>query len=556
MRHDRSLRLGEGGFQRAPATGQLSLGGAPGEQAVSPGLRVLALHVPVLPLQRIARLREPAGGPGGALGGPQPVAVADEGRVVACDAAARETGVRAGQTLAEALAACGRLLVVPHAPAADLAALRGLAEALLAIAPSVEVSAPDALLLDASAAHLLGGGPRLDQEEPELKLAQRARSIAAGLGYAVRAAVATGRGPARALARHGAADLLRVPPGEEARALSRLPLVALGLGAAVEERLRAVGVDDVGGLARLPAEGLALRFGQAGAAAVRLARGEDATRLVPYVPETLPEEAIELEGPAESVEPVLFVLARIAERVAARLAGRSLGASRLTLTLKLDPRGEERLSLPLAQPSASAARWLPPLRERLLLLRLPGAVTGVRLTAVEVARLAEAQLAFGDRPEVATALDAVLVRLAGRLGEGAVLAAEPVERYRPEAAWRTVPFRPPKAGAGGFADEEAEVIKVGAAGAMPAGSGQRPTRLLTTPQLVVATGEGGRVTALRLGARAHAVRSFEGPERIAGEWWSAPFDRDYYRASVEGLGDCWIYRDGADGRLWLHGFFD
>ena len=550
MRHDRSIRLGEGTPPRAAAR-QLSLGGGPGEQVVSPGLRVLALHVPSLPLQRIARLREPAGGPGSGLAGPPPVAVADEGRVVACDAAAREAGVRAGQTLAEALAACGRLLVVPHAPAADLAALRGLAEALLAIAPSVEVAAPDALLLDASAAHLLGGGPG----EAELKLAARARSIAAGLGYAVRAAVATGRGPARALARHGAADLLRVPPGEEARALSPLPLAALGLGAAVEERLRAVGVDDVGGLARLPAEGLALRFGQAGAAAVRLARGEDATRLAPYVPETLPEEAIELEGPAESVEPVLFVLARIAERVAARLAGRCLGASRLTLTLKLDPRGEERLSLPLAQPSASAARWLPPLRERLLLLRLPGAVTGVRLTAVEVARLAEAQLAFGDRPEVATALDAVLARLSGRLGEGAVLAAEPVERYRPEAAWRTVPFRPPRAGAGGFADEVAEVVKVG--GALPRpDAGGRPTRLLTTPQLVVATGEGGRVTALRLGARAHAVGSFEGPERIAGEWWSAPFDRDYYRASVEGLGDCWIYRDGADGRLWLHGFFD
>jgi protein ImuB len=563
MRHDRSLRLGEGGFQRATATGQLSLGGSPVEQAVSPGLRVLALYVPSLPLQRFARLREPAVGPGLRLGeplaDPRPVAVADEGRVVACDAAAREAGVRAGQTLAEALSACGRLLVVPHAPAADLAALRGLAEALLAIAPAVEVAAPDALLLDASAAHLLGGGPRLGSaEEPELRLAARARSIAAGLGYAVRAAVATGRGPARALARHGAADLLRVPPGEDVRALSPLPLAALGLGPAVEERLRTVGVADVGGLARLPAEGLALRFGQAGAAAARLARGEDATRLVPYVPETLPEEAIELEGPAESVEPVLFVLARLAERVAARLAGRSLGASRLTLTLKLDPRGEERLSLPLAQASATAARWLAPLRERLLLLRLPGAVTGVKLTAVEVARLAEAQLAFGDRPEVATALDAVLARLSGRLGEGAVLAAEPVERYRPEAAWRTVPFRPPRAGAGGFLDEGAEAEEVVEMGARPtgSGSGQRPTRLLTTPQLVVATGEGGRVTALRLGARAHAVRSFEGPERIAGEWWSAPFDRDYYRASVEGLGDCWIYRDGADGRLWLHGFFD
>jgi len=73
---------------------------------------------------------------------------------------------------------------------------------------------------------------------------------------------------------------------------------------------------------------------------------------------------------------------------------------------------------------------------------------------------------------------------------------------------------------------------------------------------VVATGEGGRVSALRLEGRGHAVLSFEGPERLSGEWWSTPFDRDYYRARVEGLGECWLYRDGADGRLWLHGFFD
>ena len=106
------------------------------------GPRLLALWLPGLPLQRLARARETSGD--------RPVAVVEEGRVRCCDEAARAAGVRAGQTLAEALAACGPLLAVPHAPAADRAALRALAEALLAIAPAVEVSAPDALLLDAA----------------------------------------------------------------------------------------------------------------------------------------------------------------------------------------------------------------------------------------------------------------------------------------------------------------------------------------------------------------------------------------------------------------------
>ena len=534
----------------------------PERELISPaGPRLLALWLPGLPLQRLARSRE--------VSGDRPVAVVEEGRVRCCDAAAGAAGVRPGQTLAEALAACGRLDAVPHAPAADLAALRALAEALLAVAPAVEVAGPDALLLDASAAHLLHGR----EPEPERRLARRARALAGELGFTVRAAVACGRGPALALARHGAAsasgaELLLVPPGQEplALALASLPLEALGLGPAVVAKLGAVGVACVGELARLPIEGLALRFGPAGVAAARLARGEDPTPLVPYLPATLPEEAIELEGPADGAEPVLFVLKRLGDRIAARLAGRGLGASRLTVTLKLDPRGEERLSIPLAQPSAVGARWLLAWRERVLALRLPGAVVGVKLAAVEVAVVREAQLALGDRPEAQAALETVLARLSGRLGDGAVVAAEPVGRYRPEAAWRPVPFQAEARQPGGLAGRRAEATGDARGGARTrgvetserpeVGAASRPTRLLAEPRSLVATGEGGRVSAVRLGAEVHAVISFEGPERLRGEWWSAPFDRDYYRARVEGLGDCWIYRDGADGRLHLHGFFD
>ena len=477
------------------------------------GPRVLALHLPGLPLQRLARGREVV-----EAGSARPIAVVAEGRVVACDAAARSAGVRPGDTQAQALAACGALRAVAHAPAANLAALRGLAEALLALGPAVEVVAPDALLLDASAAHLVGGAVARAGAEPgggalaaEHRLLARARELVAGLGYAARGAVASGRGPALALARHGAEAAVCVAPGREAQALAPLPLDALGLGASVAERLAGVGVRSVGELARLPAEGLALRFGAAGAAAARLARGDDPTRLIPYLPETLPEESIELEGVAESAEPVLFVLGRLAERVAARLGGRGLGASRLKLTLHLDPRGEERLLVPLARPSAEPARWLPTLRERLLAVRLPGAVTGVKLTAAEVAACPAAQLAFGDRPEVAAALETVLARLGGRLGDAAVLSAEPVDRHRPEAAWRTGPV-PAAAGRGwgragarrrrrcGRHGGEASEAVAGAGGAFwPTDA--RPTRLLAAPLPVVATGEGGRVSALRLAGR-------------------------------------------------------
>ena len=532
--------------------------------------RVLALCIPELPLQRLLRTR--AG-----EGRSRPVAILAAGRVVHCDVEALAAGVRPGQTPAEALAACGRLEGVALDAAADRAALRALAETVLLLAPAVEVSPPDTLLLDASAAHLLAPARATGRQEAgEHALGERALAAAAEMGYAARAAVASGRAPAAALARHRRARWVRVEPGDTARALSGLPLESLGLGPGVVGRLAALGIRDAGALARLPAGTLAHRFGPAGVQAARLARGEDGGPLVPYAPETLPEESLDLEAPAESAEPMLFALKRLADRVAARLAGRGLGATRLRLTLRLDPRGEERILVPLAQPTASAARWLAPAKELVFSLRLPGAVVGVRLAALEVGPLPAEQLAFGDRPEALAALEVVLARLATRLGDEALFAAEPVDRYRPEGAYRPVPFRPHEgraaAGSGPAPERPAhgsdrnesdrnKKVRGFVPGAPPAGpdgaaEGQRPTRLLAEPVPVVAEGEGGRLTALRVEGTDRAVLEVSGPERISGEWWSSAYDRDYFRIRLEGLGECWVYRDGAGGRLWLHGFFD
>jgi protein ImuB len=413
------------------------------------------------------------------------------------------------------------------------------------------------LLLDAGAAHL---AREEAGDDGETRLADRARRLAAEMGYRACAAVASGRGPARALARYGRRPILRAGPAETARVLAPLPLSALEIGPPVEERLQALGVTDVGALARLPPETLAHRFGAAGAAAARLARGEDASPLVPYVPETLPEEAFDLEAPVETAEPLLFVLQRLAGRVSARIAGRGLGATRLRLTLKLDPRGEERFLLPLARPTSSSQGWLLVLKERLGDLRLPAAVVGVRLAATEVAAVPEEQLSIGDRPEAALALEAVLSRLAARLGESALFAAEPADRHRPEAAYRPGPFLRSKPRVDGGKGRRGRPAGQGAEPpddhVVPRADLVRPTRLLASPRPVVAEGEGGRLTALRVDGRAYAVEALAGPERLRGEWWSEPFDRDYYRARLAGLGDCWIYRDGADGHLYLHGLFD
>ncbi len=499
--------------------------------------RVLAVVVPDLPLQRVLRSRPPAGA----------LAVVAEGTVRHATAPALAAGVRPGDSLVQARAACAALEAVASDAAADRAALRALAEALLALSPVVEVAPPDAVLLDAAGARLSGVAP----EASERVLAERAVALCGEMGFAARIAVADGKGVALALARHSGRERTRAAPGEGARALAPLPVPALDPPPEMVRWLAAVGVESAGDLRALPAEGLAHRFGAAGAAAARLARGEDPRPLVPFAPETFPREHWDLEGEVgvlSGAEPVIFAVKRLADRVAARLSGRGLGASRLRLTLLLDPRGEERVDLPLARPGADAAAWLVPMRERLSGLRLPAPVRALDLAVMEAAEVPAEQLAVGDRPEVARALDVALDRLAARLGERSVFAAEPADRYRPEAAYRPAPFR----GGGALRAAPAARRMTGTPEPPP----ERPTRLLDPPRPVVATGEGGRLTALRVDGVARAVLALSGPERLSGEWWSAPFDRDYYRIRLEGLGEAWVYRDGRDGRLWLHGLFD
>jgi len=539
---------------------QLELGGVTATAPAADAPRVLALWLPELPLQRLLRAREAAGA--GRHGARPPLAVEREGRVVACEAEARARGVRPGDALVQARAACADLESVPADEAADRAALEGLAEALLALAPAVEIALPDVLFLDASGAHLLGPGAI-----GERALLERAVAAAAELGLRARASLATGRGPARALARHGRGS--QVIPGAAAGALASLPLGALELPAVMAERLAALGLRRVEELARLPIEALAHRFGAAGVAAWRLAQGDDPSPLVPYVPARLPEERLELEAPVESAEPLLFGLKRLSDRLAARLAGRGLGATRLALALELDPAGVERLELALALPTAAASRWLLVIRERLGALRLPGAVTAVTLAVAEAAPAAREQLALGDRPEQIAALETVLTRLAARLGNEALFAARPVDCHRPEAAYAAAAFAAGKPEEEGRRSRGRDTAATATAtvsstsnaatsteGVPPPSVLSRPTRLLARPEPLLALGEGGRLAAVRAFGRTLRVLALSPAERLAGEWWAEPFDRDYHRAHLEGLGDCWIFRDAADGRLWLHGFFD
>jgi protein ImuB len=92
---------------------------------------------------------------------------------------------------------------------------------------------------------------------------------------------------------------------------------------------------------------------------------------------------------------------------------------------------------------------------------------------------------------------------------------------------------------------------------------RRPPILLNRPEAVAVTAPlpDAPPILFRWRERLHRVRSAEGPERLADEWWREEMPtRDYYLVEDEAGDRYWLYRLGLPGeflpaRWYLHGKF-
>lgn len=507
-------------------------------------MRLLYLHLPRFPLQRRAIETPSVAGKAVAF----IEEVKGQRKVAFASAAAQAAGIRPGMTLAAATALVPSLRHFPYQPRAEGAALLALGECLLCVAPQFQVSVPDGLWLEASAAALWQG---------EEGLCKRALEICASQGFRAAAAVASQAFTARALARNASKPIQIIPSCESAGALSSLPLAALEESAPLMvAALGSLGLTTLGEVASLPVGAVVARMGAAGLHVHRLCRGEDdAAFVATALPEVL-EEGIDLDWPAESLEPLLFALKTILDRLCARLSGRRKAAVRLTLTIKLDPTGEVKVGLVLARPCARSKLLLDLTRHRIADLSLPHPIASLQIRVDESCDEPGNQLALGDHPEGDSALEVVLSRLSTALGEQSLFAAEVKPSHRPESAYVPQPFRPPARDGGLVAGTRGRVAPSPAQ--LDPALAERPARIFSRPASleVDLDPEGELVGARFLGKRRKAT-AIAGPERLCGEWWGEDaYNRDYYRVHFEGFGPTWIYRDTRDGQFYLQGMFD
>ena len=499
------------------------------------------------------------------------VAVADIGgkpRVTATSREAERHGIAAGMALAEAKALAADLLVLPWNEERVARAAIEVTTTLLAASPRVAWEGGHG----GTEARRHGEGVWWVDAAglgSEVKLADRLLSIASSVGFgpartgiadsAITAYAATfgGRTEAR---RHGGTGRTRpriVPPGGDAAYLAPFPVTLLELDDDLAGILRGLGLATLGQLAALEADEVDARFGPAGLAAHRLARGIDVRG--PSIPrdDALPVVEVDLGGSVATAEPLLFVLRGALATLGEALRAKGLAARELTIALRLDDGSTAERAVRPARATSHADALFDHCRTALETWQLPEPATGLVLrAALTVPAAGEQGDLLAPRWADPAALAAAFDRIRGSEGPDAVAVPEVCDAHLPAdgGAWAS-------ADVGGHRGTEAQRHRAWEPGlpVPPCARASVPTsslRLLRAPVPVhVRLGREG-LAAFRHDDRWHDVTGWSGPERLAPRWWlRVDAVRDYY-ATRTSDGALWLLYRGAGGQWFLEGWVD
>lgn len=474
-----------------------------------------------------------------------PVVLSTSGRhgpvIYAVNAAAVARGITEGARVVDVQAIHPDLHIEQADPQGDAALLERVALWARRWCPWT-VAEADGILLDVrGAAHLFGG---------EAQMLHDMHTRFAMQGLRARLALAPTRGAAQMLARFGVQGVM-CDPQDVGDALARLPVTALRLSADVVRLLERLGLKTVGALEAVPRVGLMRRFAgtpEADNPLVLLDRalGRSADPL--DAPAEVPRWLARVRMPEPVIDPVPW-LEGLAGDLATELARAEQGARRLRLTIyRVDGEWRSR-DVATASASRDAAHFV-----RLVARKLEGIDPGfgfdlMTLEAVRVEPLSLHQDRLDGARDGSADVAALLDRLTAKLGPSRVTWAAWVHSHKPERVEQAMPVL------AGVGQDILELPK------------ERPLRLFDPPEEVavlyaVPEGPPARFSWRRV---AFLMTRFEGPERIAPEWWrdrAGTRLRDYYKVEVTDGRRLWLFRDGivgdargGDPRWFVHGVF-
>ncbi|HLX15137.1 MAG TPA: DNA polymerase Y family protein [Bradyrhizobium sp.] len=520
--------------------------------------RILSLWLPRLPIDRIKRqfCRDSA-----ALVDTEPsIVVAKQHNallIFSLDDAAARFGLNVGLPLANARAICPHVQVYDADEAADAHALNAIAEWCDRFTPLVALDLPHGLFLDITGcAHLFGG---------EAAMMQLLCGVLTVQGFTVSAAIAGTAVCARTLTRHAHGRIVRA--GEEAAAVRRLPVSALGTDAAVVTGLRRAGLKTIGEVAERTRHEITARFGAAFTTLLEQALGESDAPISPRKP--LPDYIVEkrFAEPVATEAAISATLSGLAGMLVAAMGQQGKGARRLEAYFFRTDGVVRTIAVDTGQPVIRAEAIDRLFRERLDALSDPldpgFGFDLIRLSAsrteIVVQQQRDLDANVHDNDEIAALID----RIAARIGGKRVVVHLPQDTHIPERAALALPAQHHLTAA------THAVWPARATGEPPL----RPLRLFERPEQikVIAQVPDGPPARFVWRRATHAVVRAEGPERVAMEWWrteNTTLTRDYFRVEDEEGLRFWLYRDGlydremalAEGKTvqpnwFMHGLF-
>jgi len=347
-------------------------------------------------------------------------------------------------------------------------------------------------------------------------LLQRLSQGLLGLGYGAQLGVAPTPEAAAWTALAEGRPILKA--ADLSKQLSPHPLHWLPLAEAVEG-LEGSGLKTLGELLRLPADGLARRFGPQLPDYLQRLLGQRADARVRWQSPRSYRRRMEFLGAIESTEGLLFPIRRVLTEFQGYLRARDSGVQQFVFEFEHEDHPVTRMELRLTTASRDAAHFLVLVRERLERLHLPAPSTALTLRAE---RFIAPDLHQGDLFDQRLQQDGewlgLLEKLQARLGANAIQFLGLRAEHLPERSWHAGQ-RPENAGDADFPP--------------------RPFWLLARPQPLL--------KAPRLRGR---------PERIEGGWWEGvDAQRDYFLAEAESGAQLWVYREAGSGGWYMHGLW-
>ncbi len=463
-------------------------------------------------------------------------------QISALNDAAVDIGLETGLPLANVRAICPDVQVFDADEAADKKLLGDIADWCDRFTPLVALDPPYGLSLDISGcAHLFGG---------EASMLRTVCSALARQGFIVNAAIASTPVCARTMTR--AARSCIVPDGEEARAVSPLPVFALGADDAIMRGLRRAGLKTIGDVAARAPHEITARFGAAFTGLLQQALGQGDAPISPRKP--VPDYMVEkrFAEPVATDNVIAAILSGLAQMLVAAMERHGKGARRLEARFFRTDGAVRIITVDAGQPITKANVVDRLFRERLDALADPldpgFGFDLIRLSASHVEIVVQEQRVFDTRTQDNDDVAALIDRIAARIGGKRVVVHLPRDTHIPERAAMAAPAQQHLAAA-------SQAIWPARVEAEPP---LRPLRLFERPEEinVVAMFPDGPPAQFTWRRARHRIAYAEGPERLATEWWRQSLDlnpvqnresrtRDYFRIEDDGGCRFWLYREGV-----------